>query len=394
MTGDFLDLVLGVLVLVFAIAGYRQGLVTGFFSLVGFFGGGALGASIAAPVSTALAGPGTGRSMIAVACVFALAAAGQLVASGIGYVLRNRIRWQSAKAVDAVCGSALSVVALLLVAWLVGTAAVQGPFPALASQVRHSAVLRMVDGMMPDVARGWFRDFRRVVDQSAFPQVFNGLGPRRTVEVRPPDPDVADTREVRRALGSVVLVEGSAPQCSRRIDGSGFVYSPNHVMTNAHVLAGVKNPHVLVGGQQYDARVVLFDSQRDVAVLYVPGLQRPALDFDRTAERGDSAVVAGHPSGGPLTVGSARIRSKEAARGPDIYQRTETIREVYAVRAMVRPGNSGGPLLSPDGEVYGVVFAAAVDDEQTGYVLTADEVRSAAKKARGATAEVSTETCD
>src|SRR5690606_4156525 len=193
---------------------------------------------------------------------------------------------------------------------------------------------------------------------------------------------------------SVVKVEGSAPQCSRRIDGSGFVYSPRHVMTNAHVVAGVKEPKVLVGGRSHAARVVLFDPQRDVAVLYVPSLRRPSLSFDDDGRSGASAVVAGHPEGGPLTVGSARIRSKENARGPDIYHRTETVREVYSIRATVRPGNSGGPLLTPRGDVYGVVFAAAVDDPQTGYVLTADEVGSAARKARGATGAVSTETCD
>lgn len=394
MTGDLLDLVLGVLAVIFAIAGYRQGVVTGFFSLFGFFGGGVLGAQIAAPISTALAEPGTGRSMIAIACVFALAAVGQLLASGIGYSLRGRIRWQSWRTVDSVCGSALSVVAMLLVAWLVGTATAQGPVPWLASQVRHSALLRMVDGIMPDAARGWFSDFRSVVAQSAFPQVFNGLGPESTVDVKAPDPAVVKDPEVRRALRSVVQVEGSAPQCSRKIDGSGFIYSPQHVMTNAHVVAGVQDPNVLVGGRAHPARVVLFDSQRDVAVLYVPTLGRKALSFDRTGRTGQSAVVAGHPEGGPLTIGSARIRSKEAARGPDIYHRTETVREVYSIRATVRPGNSGGPLLTPDGDVYGVVFAAAVDDPETGYVLTADEVRSAARKARAATSEVSTETCD
>src|SRR5690606_24938433 len=196
----------GVLAVVFAIAGYRQGVVTGFFSLFGFFGGGVIGAQVAPAVSTALAEPGTGRSLIAIACVFALAAIGQLVASGIGYTLRGRIRWESWRTVDSVFGSALSVVALLLVAWLVGTATAQGPVPWLASQVRHSALLRMVDGVVPDAAQGWFSDFRSVVAQSVFPQVFNGLGPETTVEVKPPDPAVVKDPQVRRALRSVVKV--------------------------------------------------------------------------------------------------------------------------------------------------------------------------------------------
>ncbi|MQA79554.1 MAG: MarP family serine protease [Streptosporangiales bacterium] len=395
MSGDLLDLVLGFLAVVFAVSGFRQGVVAGFLSLLGFFGGGVLGAQVSPAVSSALAEPGTGQSMVAVACVFVAAALGQLLASAIGYALRERIRWQSARAVDSACGSLLSVVALLLVAWLVGTAVVQAPFPTLSHQVKHSAILRMVDGIIPDVARSWFSEFRRAVGQSAFPQVFGGLGPDRTVEVSPPDPEVADNPGVKRALRSVVKVEGVAPQCSRTIDGSGFIYAPQHVMTNAHVVAGVRGgPEVMVGGESHRARVVLFDERRDVAVLYVPGLRRASLPFDGEARQGGNAVVAGHPGGGPLTVGGARIRSKENARGPDIYQHTETIREVYSIRATVRPGNSGGPLLTPSGQVYGVVFAAAVDDPQTGYVLTADEVSSSARRARNATEPVSTKTCD
>lgn len=395
MTGDLLDLVIGVLAVIFAVSGFRQGLVAGCLSLVGFFGGGALGAQLAPAVSTALARPGTGRALVAVACVFVAAALGQLVASAIGYALRERIRWHSARVLDAAGGAVLSVIALLLVAWLIGTAAVQSPFPSLAAQVRHSALLRMVDGVMPDAARTWFREFRRTVDQSGFPQVFGGLGPTNTVQVQPPDPGVVNNPGVQRSLRSVVKIEGTAPQCSRQIDGSGFVYAPHRVMTNAHVVAGVRGgPTVMVGGRAYHARVVLFNPQRDIAVLYVPGLDRPTLSFDGPAASGDSAVVAGHPGGGPLVVGSARIRSREDARGPDIYQRTETVRQVYSIRATVRPGNSGGPLLTPSGGVYGVVFAAAVDDPQTGYVLTAHEVRPDAKRGRTATSPVSTQQCD
>ncbi|MGH3377513.1 MAG: MarP family serine protease [Actinoallomurus sp.] len=395
MTGDLLDLVIGILAVIFAVSGFRQGLVAGCLSLVGFFGGGALGAQLAPSVSRALAHPGTGRALVAVACVFVVAALGQLVASAIGYALRERIRWHSARVLDAAGGALLSVVALLLVAWLIGTATVQSPFPTLASQVRHSALLRVVDGVMPDAARTWFREFRRTVDQSGFPQVFGGLGPENTVQVKPPDPGVVDDPGVRRALRSVVKVEGTAPQCSRQIDGSGFVYAPQHVITNAHVVAGVRDgPNVMAGGRAYHARVVLYDPERDIAVLYVPGLDRPALTFDGTARSGANAVVAGHPGGGPLVVGGARIRSKEDARGPDIYQRTETVRQVYSIRATVRPGNSGGPLLTPTGAVYGVVFAAAVDDPQTGYVLTAHEVRPDATRGRAAVNPVSTQQCD
>lgn len=140
--------------------------------------------------------------------------------------------------------------------------------------------------------------------------------------------------------------------------------------------------------------MVVYDPRRDVAVLAVRGLHRRALQFGRSAARGDSAVVAGYPLDGPFTVVPARIRAEQRVRGPDIYQNRTVVRQVYSLRAHVRSGNSGGPLLSPNGRVLGVVFAAAADDPDTGFALTAAEVAPDARAGRTATAPVSTQTCD
>jgi S1-C subfamily serine protease len=131
----------------------------------------------------------------------------------------------------------------------------------------------------------------------------------------------------------------------------------------------------------------------DVAVLEVPGLDAPVLTFAATAQRGDAAVVAGFPGGGPLTASAARIRGRITARGTDIYGHGQVSRDVYAVRGTIRPGNSGGPLLSPDGHVDGVVFASSVEDPETGYALTADQVAQAARDGATATREVATGSC-
>jgi S1-C subfamily serine protease len=165
-------------------------------------------------------------------------------------------------------------------------------------------------------------------------------------------------------------------------------------MTNAHVVAGVGRPNVQVGDQVLQATVVVYDPDRDIAVLRVPGLTGTPLAFTDRARTGDSAIVVGYPQDGPFRADAARIRGIQDARGPDIYQRHTVVREIYALRARVRPGNSGGPLISPTGGVYGVVFAAAADDPQTGYALTAAEVRSDAVKGRTATERVSTQSCD
>jgi S1-C subfamily serine protease len=193
----------------------------------------------------------------------------------------------------------------------------------------------------------------------------------------------------------VVKVSGTADECSRTLDGSGFVYAPRHVITNAHVVAGVDDPQVQVGGdgEQLAAEVVVYDPDTDLAVLYVPELTARPLPLDDSAGRGDQAVVAGFPGGGPFRLVAARVRDTINARGPDIYHRKQVTREVFSLFTDVEPGNSGGPLLSPDGDVYGVIFAKSLDDPDTGYALTIDEVRRAAKAGRGATREVDTDTC-
>ena len=391
-----LDLVLVAAVLAFAVSGYRQGFIVGILSFVGFLGGGVLGAQIAPSLADSVATDGRTQALVAIIVVFVAASLGQLITTVVGGLVRDRIVWRPIRVIDSAAGALVSAVGVLLVAWLVGTAVAQSPFSTLARQVRHSAVLQAVDGVVPDVARAWFASFRRLVDQGGFPQVFGGLGPERIVPVDPPDPAVLGSAAVQKARPSIVKVTGVAPSCSRKIEGTGFVYAPQHVMTNAHVVAGVRDPQVTLGdgGRTLDARVVLYDPERDVAVLYVPDLGRTPLAFAGEAKSGDSAIVAGFPQDGPFNVVAARIRGSQEARGPDIYQRSQVTRQIYSIYATVLPGNSGGPLLDPTGKVYGVVFAAAVDDSNTGYALTAAEVASDAKAGADATRAVSTQGCD
>jgi S1-C subfamily serine protease len=399
---DALDLVLILICAGFALSGYRQGFLIGVLSFLGFLGGGVLGARLAPSLHGLFGGLGN-SALFGLLVVFVFATLGQLLATALGISVRRRITWAPARVVDSVGGGFVSVVSVLLVAWLVGTALAHSALTGLAHQVRHSVVLSHIDDVMPDVARTWFSSFRRLLDQNGFPQVFGAIGPEHIVKVRPPDPAVANSRAVRLAREDIVKITGVAPSCRRQLEGSGFLYAPERVMTNAHVVAGVEDPQVTApDGQTYPARVVLYDPQRDVAVLAVPGFSTDVgpLSFPtQPAQRGDPAVVAGYPQNGPFLPVAARIRGVENARGPDIYQSSQVTRQIYSVYAVVRPGNSGGPLLSAEvingrPVVYGVVFAAAVDDAHTGYALTAQEVASDAQRGRTATAEVSTRGCD
>ncbi|WP_239331640.1 MarP family serine protease [Frankia sp. CiP3] len=392
---DMLDIILLVTVIVFGVSGYRQGFVVGALSFVGFLGGGVLGANIAAPFAR-LIGAETNGAVVGILVVLGLALVGQIAATAVGAALRNRLTWQPGQTVDSVAGALLSGISVLLVAWLLATAIDRSPFSTLAEHVRRSEILTTVDGAMPDTFRNAFADLRQLADQRGFPEVFSSLGGGRIVPVEPPDAQAAATAGVQAASASILKIRGVAPSCSKQVEGSGFVYAAERVMTNAHVVAGVARPQVEVGNTMMAARVVLFNPDTDIAVLYVPGLRRAPLAFqaDPAGRAGDDAVVAGYPQDGPYTTAAARIRNRQTARAPNIYSQGTVLRDIYAVRGQVLPGNSGGPLLSEAGTVYGVVFAAATNDSATGYALTSAEVDSSANAGRVATAQVSTQGCD
>ena len=391
---DLLDGILLVAVLAFGISGYRQGFLVGAMSFLGFLGGAVLGAKLAPSISE-LIGNGRRSPVTGIVVVFVGAILGQLVASALAAAVRTRIRWQPAQMVDAVGGAIISGISVLLVAWLMATAVNRSPYEALRRQVHGSGIIQAVDSLVPDSARELFANFLRLVEQQGFPQVFAGLGGDTIVPIGPPDAALASSPVVAKAKPSILKVTGAAPSCNKSIEGSSFVISPQHVMTNAHVVAGVPHPTVEADGQELAARTVLFDPKRDVAVLYVPALRAVPLSFaGKPASSGDSAIVIGYPENGPFTSVAARVRDRLNARGVDIYSQSTVTREIYGLRAQILPGNSGGPLLTPAGQVYGVVFAAATDDPDTGYALTAAEVAGDAQTGSAATAGVSTRSCD
>jgi len=392
--GSVVDLILIALIIMFALNGYRQGFVVGALSFVGFFGGALVGLQLAPLVVERLASP-LGRVLVSLTAVFGLALLGQAIASWAGTRLRHAIRSEGGRRADDVGGIVVSVIALLLVAWMVAAPLGSSSMPSVARSVKNSAILGVVDAVMPSQARLLYDGLRDTIATGDFPNVFGDLTPTDAREVSAPDPKLAGSPAVRLARASVVKITGSAPTCRRRIEGSGFVYAPQHVMTNAHVVAGTKGAlTVEVNGSRETGRVVYYDPDLDVAVLYVPDLTSPAMTWAATeAESGDDAVVIGYPLDGPFTATSARIRDVRMVKGPDIYERDTVIREVYSIRSKVLSGNSGGPLVDTGGRLLGVIFAAAVDDPETGFALTADEARPVGNTAASRTDPVSTGAC-
>ncbi|MET9799522.1 MarP family serine protease [Streptomyces sp. NPDC006368] len=396
---NVLDILLLVAAVWFAIVGYRQGFVVGILSVIGFLGGG-LVAVYLLPLAwgplTDDAKVSTTAAIVAVVIVIVCASVGQAFTTHLGNKLRRHITWSPARALDATGGALVNVVAMLLVAWLIGSALAGTSLPTLGKEVRNSKVLLGVSRVMPAEASTWFADFSSVLAQNGFPQVFSPFANEPITEVRPPDPALAGSPVAARAQKSIVKVVGTAPSCGKVLEGTGFVFAERRVMTNAHVVGGVDEPTVQIGGQGrlYDAKVVLYDWQRDIAVLDVPDLEATPLRFaDTDARSGDGAIVAGFPENGAYDVRSARVRGRINANGPDIYHRDEVRRDVYSLFATVRQGNSGGPLLTPDGQVYGVIFARSLDDVNTGYALTADEIRDDITRGRTANQQVDSQGC-
>lgn len=379
--------------LLFAISGYRQGFVIGALSFGGFFSGALIGLQLG-PLLAQRFADGAARVVVSLIAVFGLAVLGQALTGWVGTHLRHAITSPAGRRIDDAGGALVSLLAVLLVAWLVAVPLGSSSMPWLASSVRNSALLGAVDRVMPSQAEALSDALRETVDTNGFPDVFGGLAPTRAREVSPPDPALAGSQVVVNAKRSVVKVLGSAPSCSRRIEGSGFVYANDRVMTNAHVVAGTRTVAVELGGERHDGRVVVYDPKRDLAVIYVPGLSAPAMPFaPRDASTDADAIVLGYPLDGPYNAQSARVRDVGDITGPDIYNSGDVTREIYTIRAWVRSGNSGGPLVAPNGRVLGVIFAAAADDPNTGFAVTADEAAPVATVGTERTRSTATGDC-
>jgi S1-C subfamily serine protease len=374
---NVLDWLLIVLVLAYALSGYWQGFVTGAFATTGLILGGLLGVWLA-PIVLGDANPSLFVSLGALFIVILAASLGQAILQFSGARVRDRITWQPVRALDAVGGAALSAVAVLLVSWALGVAVAGAGLGGVSPMVRNSAVLAWVDHRLPDSADGVLNAFNNVVGTTFFPRYLEPFAPERIVEVGPGPRRLLTDPDVQDAAPAVLKVRGEN-DCGRGVEGTGFVYSPGRLMTNAHVVAGVDAPEVDVNGSSVQAEVVYYNPDLDVAVLELDTSGVPSLEFDREAKQEDGVAILGYPQDGPFNVQPGRIRAEQRLRSPNIYGDGTVIREVFSLRGLVRPGNSGGPIVSSAGDVVGVVFAASVTDRDTGYAITADQVgRSAA----------------
>ncbi|CAN5616153.1 acid resistance serine protease MarP [soil metagenome] len=371
---NVVDLALLLALVLAASRGFRRGAV----SQVAAFGGAVIGLFAGAGLAPRLASsfvtqPGPTLSLLTLGLLLLAVVVGQGAGMVIGLRLRSVVYGTGAAVVDRTAGIAVGMAGLLLTVWLLGSVLAQGPTRAVARQIRDSQIVRAVTQTMPPPPDVIGR-VGGYLDQQGFPQVFSALGGSTAAPVDQPSQAAVAAAQAAGARSAVQVV---GLGCGGVSSGSGFVTQTGFVVTNAHVVAGSEQLRVRSRGGELPATAVHVDSDIDLAVLAVAGLDAPAIGWvSEPAARGTEGATLGYPGGRrELVVEPAAVRGSGQAMGRDIYGRGLVARDVLTLRAAVQRGDSGGPFVTRDGRVGGVVFAAAAAEPGTGYALTAAQVR-------------------
>ncbi len=386
---NLVDLVVVVVVLLAAIQGLRLGAIVQVLSFGGFLVGLYLGALLASEtVRWVHSQPA--RTAVALLTMLGIAAFCGLAGRVVGSLAFRRIHRGILGPVDSALGVVVAIAASLLVAWLLASTLVNSSSLSLNTAIDQSTILKSLDNVLP-APPSVFSRVQSFLSAEGFPPVFAQLAPASAGPVSLPG-DAQLQEAVAHAGASTVKVIGDG--CGQIQEGSGFVVGAGLVVTNAHVIAGIPHPVVEVGNNLLQTTVLSFDPSFDLAVMRVRGVNEPplALDPDKST-RGVQAAVLGYPGGGPFKVQPAGVMAEFEAEGRDIYGQGLTVRDVYEIQAIVRPGNSGGPLVQPDGQVIGVVFSRSTTDGDIGYALASPGVLTRVTKAEGLSRAVSTGPC-
>jgi S1-C subfamily serine protease len=364
------DVVVVVVAVLAAVQGARVGGLVQVCAIVGFFAGLFVGALLASRTVVWAHSP-TARTAVALSTMLLVAFSFGMVGRIVGGMLTSRVRQGPARSIDSAAGVLVAVVAALVTVWLLASTMVNSSSVALDNAILQSRIIKALDGVLP-APPSVFGRAQGFLSEEGFPPVLGALAPASARPVPLPT-DATLRRAVLAAGASTVKVEGFG--CGVLQEGSGFVAAPGLVVTNAHVVAGIRRPLVQVGTTLQPVQVLSYDPSFDLAVLRVPGLTAPVLHLDpSTVPQGTQGAVLGYPEGGPFTADGAGVMALFQAEGRDIYGHGLTVRNVYEIDAEVRPGNSGGPLVLPDGEVVGVVFSRSTVDPSIGYALTSPDV--------------------
>ena len=388
------DIIILALVVLAAAQGLRRGAAVQLLTIVGFLAGLAGGALLVVVVAPHIHGQ-VAKTTVSLAVLLIPAAVAGAIGTQVGAHVARFARHVRLGAVDAIVGATLSTAGMLIVCWLFASILVNTTYSALSEQIESSRVIREVQQIMPPVPNA-FSAVERYLSTSGFPQVLVNMLPEATGPVNLPSNAELRAAAQADALATVKVV---ALGCGDEQEGSGFVAatsaSGDLVVTNAHVVAGTSSIDIYVqNGKTVAASPVLFDPKFDLAILKTPPLSVPALPIDPSfINRGTAVVELGYPEGGPYTADKAGVIARFAAQGRDIYDASLTVRTVYELAANVRPGNSGGPLISPSGAVEGVVFSRSESERDVGFALASPGVARRLSTVSISNNTVSTEGC-
>lgn len=370
---DVVDIVIVIAALLGLVNGWRRGLLHSTSQYAGMVVGVVGGAALATPILNRLDVYNPDARPIAAALLMLLAGSlGSTLGFWLGDPLRRAFLGRSqAHALERVGGAALSTIMVVCMAWFLGLTFDRGPSPQLALLIQRSAILRSLSAVAPSPP-GFLSAVEQTLAGVPFPQTFAGLEP----PPRPlPIPSSADTAAVTGASSDVFRVVGRG--CGGLVTGSAFPIAPGYLITDAHVVSGTVGTEVVRDNPEetFPASVVLFDPDRDIAILYAPGVTAQALQT-APGGRGTRGAVIGYPGGGPELVVPAVIDSQMAATGRDIYDQNLVTRQIWTIGSSVHQGDSGGPLINLKGQVLGMVFAVSTTDPSQAYALTDSELAS------------------
>lgn len=390
---NLIDIVVLLLLVVGLASGARAGLVAPAFGLLGAAIGFALALVLATLFREHLALIEQPlRAFLTLGVLLALVVGGEAVGAGIGSWMSLGMRRGGLQPLDALGGMLVGAAHIGVLVWLLAGLLAAGVAPGLVPVARGSLALAAVSDRLPPPAAVAGR-LLALLDTTSLPPLFAGLEPAPAPPVGLP-PDGKARALAESAIASTGRVVSSGCAAGQQQVGSGFFVSPTDLVTNAHVVAGSTDTTVTMGGSVHRATVVAFDPDADLALLHVPGASAPFLELSATAPvRGTAAVALGYPGGGALTITPAAVTAAYDVSGPNIYGDRLADRSVIELRAEIRRGNSGGPLVVAPGVAGGVIFGASRVAADVGYAIGADGAVESLGSSIGSTATVDTGDC-
>jgi S1-C subfamily serine protease len=374
---NFIDIFIAAAFLIFGWIGFRRGILRTVLSIIGLVVGGAAGAIATPSIQSLVSNSAFGfKPTIGLTSIILGSSLGMFLFGVLGSFLRVvLLPLPFMKTIDSLIGFGLAIIAVASISSTLSSAAQVIPNKTVNNLFSQSQLISQIDLYLPERFKDAAQKIQNVITDSPLPEVFKSLVESRITPTQL-ESDVAIPAIVTKSVASTVRIDGIAESCSAAMVGTGFIVSPERVITNAHVVAGVKEPVITLFNSQTQlgGRVIAIDRKKDIAIIFVPGLTGEKLTFIGPVTPNEIGFVVGYPNGGNLRTMPVSVTSEFESIGTDIDGNGETRRDVIVFGGDVKPGNSGGPLLNDQGQVLGVVFAADAENKNTGYALAPSEV--------------------